>query len=504
MMCKILTSKEIREVDAYTIVNEPIASIDLMERAALSLLKEIRCLFPGHKQFVIFAGPGNNGGDAVALYRLMSVEDFNAQLYVVNEGRKYSTDCSTNLQKLDTLNIPYIHLGSIQDIIPFDSEFIVIDGIFGSGLSRFVQGFYLEVVNYINNLDNTVVSIDMPTGLVDANNSENRGAIVMANYTLTLQVPKLSLMFSENELFVGEFRIVDINLHLEGLQKAKTNYYLLQNQDLKLLLKKRSDFSYKGTFGHALIIAGSQGKYGAALLSSKACLRSGAGLVSLLSVEANNRQMDSIIHNSFPEAMILPFESLFVDEVAMKFSIIAIGPGIGLSKDVETRFEGILKTLKCPFVLDADAITILSRRSDLLEIIPENSIITPHVGEFDRLVGPSSNSFERLQKAILFSIKHKVITVLKGANTAIVDTNGVVWFSNSGNPGMATAGSGDVLTGMIAGIRSSGYSALQSAQMGVWLHGMAGMQALGKQSFESLIASDIIENIGGAFKSLTQ
>ena len=497
-MLKVLNSSEIRKIDKYTIVNEPILSVDLMKRAVLKLLQTIKIKFPDQHKFILFSGPGNNGGDTVALFRLLIMERYSAVLYLVHNGVSVSHDCAINIKRLNDQNLPYSVVHSITDIIPFDIGSVIIDGIFGSGLSRQTDGLFSDVIAFINSSSNTVISIDIPSGLFDADNNLNNGAIIHANYTLTLQIPKLAFFFSENEIYVGEWILVDIGLHPKAIRNAETNIALIQRSDIAKMRKPRSYFSYKGNFGHALIVAGNMGKYGAAVLVSKACLRAGAGLVSML----GNGKLDLIMHCSVPEIMMVTTKDIHSQSNLKKYSVFAIGPGMGLNNDAEILVEEIVENYDCPMVFDADAISILSKRKELLKKIPFGSVLTPHVGEFDRLAGESSNSLERLNKAIRFCIEYKVIIVLKGANSAIIDTNGFVFYSITGNPGMSTAGSGDVLTGIIAGLLSSGYTAVEAAQMGVWLHGMAADCALIKQTVETLIASDIIDNLANAIKAL--
>lgn len=490
-MIKILKNKQIREIDQLTIQYEPIKSIDLMERAAERLLEKIIQLFPGQYQYSLFAGPGNNGGDVVAIYRLMCKRNIQAQLFVVNPSDKFSSDCQENLDKLKYLNISYNRWKTISDFQHLEDNSIIIDGIFGSGLSKPVDGFYAALIDYLNVLPNKKIAIDIPSGLFDDDNSQNDGAIAYADITLSLQFPKLSFLFPENEKFVGDWHIIDINLLSEAINKTTTSDFFTEAGDIKQTLKKRDRFSHKGNFGHALIVAGSEGKYGAMILATKSCLRSGVGLVSV----CNKMPVAPIVHSSIPEAMFIPADSI----ILQPFSTIGIGPGLGTEKNAQVFLEHIISNTKKPLVIDADAINILSMRQDMLLKVPENSILTPHVGEFERLVGKCSSGFERLVKAKKFAQEHNIVLVLKGANTAIIDTNGNSYFNPTGNPGMSTGGSGDVLTGLITGILASGYQSLHAAILGVYIHGLAGDLALKTQSYESLIASDIINQIGKAF-----
>jgi NAD(P)H-hydrate epimerase len=484
-------------VDQYTILNEPILSIDLMERAAERLWEKIVSIFPT-KKFCLIAGPGNNGGDAIALFRLCKLSGYDVQLIVVNDSDKFSPDCNTNIKRLEGYGFNYRCCSSLPDFPSIDNDYIIVDGIFGSGLNKPVEGFFAGIIELLNSLPNYKISIDIPSGLFDAENIQNQGLIFRASETFTLQFPKLSFFFAENDKFVGNWHVVDIGLHPEAINKTETNYFQTRDEDVQLLYIPRKKHAHKGVFGHALIVAGSEGKYGALVLCTQACLRSGAGLVTA----STDEKGEATLNCTIPEAMVVNRRDFLQMQSFEKFSSVAIGPGLGVNSEAVFLLESILKGFRKPMVLDADALNILSERPEIVEKIPANSIITPHVGEFDRITGKSTDSYERIQKATQLSKKHSIITVLKGANTAVIDTEGNVYFNSTGNPGMATAGSGDVLTGIIAGLLSTGYSPLSAAILGVWLHGKAGDNALREQSFESLLASDIINCIGLAYKRI--
>ncbi len=494
-MKKILNSSQIKQIDTETIINEPILSIDLMERAAQRLFDKIAERFSKENRFDIFAGPGNNGGDAIALYRIMKLAGYQASLYLVNTDSKISPDCQTNIQRLNALGMSYSYITNTHSFPLLSLGSIIVDGIFGNGLNKPVEGFFADIINKINQLPNPKISIDIPSGLFDDFIANESFIAIKATYTVSIQFPKMSFFYPENELFVGEWDIVDINLNPEAIEKANTINYLIEQQDLKNICKPRLRFSHKGTFGHALIIAGSEGKYGAMILSSTACLRSGAGMVTVLC----DTPGQTAIHASTPEIMAI--KNLDVEKLR-RFSTVAIGPGLGTTSEKKILLELLLENYTNPIVVDADALNLLAENPQLLEKLPQNSVITPHIGEFERLTGRSENHRVRLQKAQHFAKKHQIIVVLKGANTAVVSNQGEIFFNQTGNPGMATAGSGDVLTGIIAGILCSGYSPLDASIMGVWVHGKAGDYASIEQSQESLIASDIIRNLGKAFKSV--
>ncbi len=496
-MIKILSSAQIRAIDQETIAKEPILSVDLMERAARALFYQIISVHPD-KRFCLVAGPGNNGGDAVALYRLLRHAGFAARLIIVNDSRLFSADCMENIKRLDKSDLTYEKWCSMDDFSHIDEGDIIVEGIFGSGLSRPVEGFYGQIINYLNGLSNHRISIDIPSGLFDGDNAGNEGSIFMANETYSIHFPKLAFLFAENYKYVGEWSIVNIGLRSQSVEAANTNFFVTESSDISLMHRIRGKHSNKNDFGHVLVVAGSDEKYGAMMLCSKSCLRSGAGLVSVLT----DHQGQLALNCSTPEAMVFQHNGLIDNVRAIKFSAAAVGPGMGTKEESVVLLQSVLQYCRFPLVIDADALNIISAHQELIGMIPENSIMTPHAGEFDRLFGKTQNSFQRIQKAIKFSTDNKIITVIKGANTAIVNVNGNVYFNTTGNRGMATAGSGDVLTGIIAGLLSSGYEPLKAAILGVWIHGKAGDLALFEQSHESLIASDIISNLGKAFKQI--
>ncbi|HOG19275.1 MAG TPA: NAD(P)H-hydrate dehydratase [Salinivirgaceae bacterium] len=496
-MTKILSSKQIKDIDIYTIANEPIKSIDLMERAATNLFYKLINLH-GYKKYFLLAGPGNNGGDAVALFRMLIESGVQASLIILNETDKFSKDCFLNIQRLKEKNIDFLCCKTFFDFPKIDKESIIIDGIFGSGLNKPIKGFYADVIEHINRLPNHKVAIDIPSGLFSDNNRDNRGAIIMANETYTLQIPKLAFFFAENSKYVGNLSIVDIGLHPNAIELAETKYFLTEPIDIDGLYIPRPKHTHKGNFGHTLIIAGSEGKYGAMVLCASACLRSGAGLVSIYTSKNGELVLNSII----PEAMTISNTSKLTRDDLERFTSIGIGPGIGVSNESEALLLNIIKNYDNPVVLDADALNLIAKNRDIIKFIPKESIFTPHVGEFDRLFDKCNDTLERIEKASKFCKKQNMLLVLKGKNSAVVDQQGNVHFNNTGNQGMSTAGSGDVLTGIISGLLSVGYKPKDATILGVWLHGIAGDKALDNESHESLIATDIIKHLGSAFKTI--
>jgi len=500
MIMKIFSSSQIKSIDSFTIENEPVKSSDLMERAAHKLLEWIMSRFQRPAHFVIFTGPGNNGGDGLALARLLKESRYDVEIHNVNFSDKVTEDWKINFSRVEKYSdIPFADIKSGEGFPLICAGDIIIDAIFGSGLTKPVDGLAGEIIRKINSTANFVISVDMPSGLFAGENSANDPEnIVKADYTLSFQFPKLSFLFAENYCYTGEWHLLPIGLHPTCIQDITTPYYYIENKEVRPLLKKRVKFDHKGNFGHALLLAGSKGKMGAAVLSAKAALRTGAGLITChLPGDGRN-----VIHAAVSEAMVSSDEN---NEIISSlpdltlYNSIGIGPGIGTAEATENILKKILSDFVKPVVIDADAINILGKNKNYLDLIPAGSILTPHPKEFERIAGVTDNTYDRLLAQISFSEKYNCIIVLKGAYTSVSLPDGKVYFNSTGNPGMATAGSGDVLTGMILSLLAQGYSPENASIAGVFIHGLAGDIAAEKSCHESLIASDIIDNISNAF-----
>lgn len=501
---KFFSTPQIRELDKFTIENEPIASIDLMERAADALYEKYLSTFSYLKPVCILAGPGNNGGDALALARMLLLTSLNVKVVLLHMG-KISDDCETNrLRLLEKFPGSLSELNNEFIAPEITHDTIIIDGLFGSGLARPLSGIFANAVKWINDSGCEVLSIDIPSGLQGEMPLTPKGEqdiIVKANYTFSLQFPKLAFFLPENEEFVGSWEVLDIGIHQQAIAETETYFETIEKEDIHPILKKRSKFSHKGTFGHALIIAGSKGMAGASVLSAKAALRSGAGLVTVHGPECNR----TIIQTAIPEAIFQSDSSNdFISEVSdiENYNAIAIGPGIGMAKETANMLEYLIKRLEKPCILDADALNIIGQHNHLLQLIPKNSILTPHPKEFERLFGPSNSSYERMLKAQKMAQQLQIIIILKGAHTLIATPDGKLFFNTTGNSGMATAGSGDVLAGILAALLAQGYSPEETAKLGVFIHGYAGDLALKTQSGESMIAGDLICHLGETFKAI--
>ena len=500
---KLFLTNQIKKLDAYTIKHEPVDSIDLMERAAQAFTDAFCRRFQEHRRIIVFAGQGNNGGDALAIARMLHLKDYPVESYLFNKG-DLSSDCLTNKERL--LKLPQIRFTEVKSgaFTPPDlgENDIVIDGLFGSGLNKPLEGGFAAIVKYINESKSTVVSIDMPSGLLGEDNSTNSvDSIIKADYTYTFQFPKLSFLLPENEHYVGNMEVLDIDLHPKGMEEIFSPYHIIQKQDIQKLLKSRSRFAHKGVFGHALLIAGSRGKMGAAVLAGKACLRSGAGLLSMHVPQSGN----VVVQSSLPEAMTSIDDNEYrfskVPELDL-YNAIAVGPGISTDEITANALRHLLQQADKPLALDADALNIIAQDKSILEWVPENTILTPHPKEFDRLTEVSASSYERLQKAMKFAVTHKVYIILKGRYTAVCTPQETCWFNVTGNPGMATAGSGDVLTGILLGLLAQSYTPFEASLIGVYLHGSAGDIALKDSSEESLLSGDIIRCLGSAFREV--
>lgn len=498
---KILPVDKIREADEYTIHNEPIASIDLMERAATNLYTKLKTGLAKGQRIHIFAGIGNNGGDGLVLARLLQHDGFDVKTWIVQYSNQYSPDFQINLERLkENSSISYIK--SETEIPAVSSDELIIDAIFGSGLNRPVSGFTAKLIDQLNQSGAVVIAVDMPSGLfADKAVDLKKHPIIKADYTYSFEFPKLAFMMPENDLFVGRWEVVPIGLHPDFIEHVEVKNRLIETVYINSMLRHRPKFSHKGTYGHALLIAGSKTKMGAAILSAGACLRSGAGLLHVHLPVENHTALQSI----YPEAMI----SFDDNETHFSwlpdlspYNAIAIGPGLGTHNDTANALKLLIQESQVPMVFDADALNILADNKTWLSFLPAGSILTPHPKEFERLAGKFADSFERLKLQIDFSIRYKSYVVCKGAHTSITTPQGQCWFNTTGNPGMATGGSGDVLTGLILGLLAQKYKPFEAALLGVFLHGLSGDIAADEMGMEALIASDLINHIGKAFTKL--
>lgn len=503
---KIFTSVQIHELDKYTIEHEPITSINLMERAATALTKSIKELWGRDTRVVVFAGPGNNGGDALAVARMLIDSQYDVQVFLFNTSGHLSEDCRQNRDRLQNMRNLQHFVEVTQEFNPptLEKGMLVVDGLFGSGLNKPLTGGFASLVKYINASEAEVVSIDIPSGMMSEDNTYNvRANIVRADVTLTLGSKKLCMMMADNQPLLGDIYVLDINLSEEFIAKTESQYSIAEPDDVRAMIKPRDPFAHKGNMGHALLIAGSYGMAGAAVLASRACMRSGVGK---LTVHTPKRNYD-IMQISVPEAILQmdKEETIFSQPSDTSgYDALGIGPGLGQNENSAIAVIAQIRSNKTPMVLDADALNILASHRAWLQQLPEGLILTPHPKELDRLIGASSgDDFERLTRARELAQQLRAYVLLKGHYSAVCMPNGHIVFNSTGNAGMATAGSGDVLTGIITGLLARGCSRGEAAIAGMYLHGLAGDIAAKELGMESLVASDIINYLPKAFARLS-
>lgn len=499
---KIFSSKILKEIDDATCEAQNIDSIELMERAAEAVSCEIISRFLPSKRIVVIAGPGNNGGDALAVARMLLEQGYKKiEIFLFNVKGKLSHDCDEERKKLITIQgIDFTEVKTGFTPPYLDKDDVVIDGLFGSGLRMPLQGGFRALAQYINNSEAYVISIDIPSGLFGEWNANSlRKDMVHANLTLAFQLPRLSFFFEENSMVLGEWKLLDIDLDQSKIRQTKSDYNLVEARSVRPWLKKRNPFTGKRDYGSVLIMAGSYGMFGAAVMCAQAALRSGSGLAT---VHTANCGM-SVLQSCVPEALFEPDrnEHYITDMTPHhQHQAIVVGPGIGTHDRTIDALEGLLKISQSPLVIDADALNCIAKRPALLTLIPPQSVITPHIGEFDRLFGEHSSSEQRMLRAIEVAQKYNIIVVIKGHHTITVRPTGTVDFNSTGNPGMATAGSGDVLTGVIAAFIAQGYRPELAAKIGVYIHGLAGDIAAEELGEYGMIATDISKRIGQAIQ----
>ncbi|MEM1218175.1 MAG: NAD(P)H-hydrate dehydratase [Bacteroidota bacterium] len=497
----IYSAAQIRAWDAYTIEHEPIASIDLMERASQAFVDWFMNHFPDESGTItILCGIGNNGGDGWAIGRLLAENGYTIQIWDVQIGSKRSTDNHTNAERF-VLNA----YGSIYRIMDGDAyplihaKSVLIDALFGSGLSRPIKGYWAEFIEFINQQDITRLAVDIPSGLFADQLSQ--GAILQAHHTVSFQVPKRSFFVTEHAKYTGEWRTLDIGLHAGFVEAHPSPFRYVDATIIQSIYRPRPRFGHKGTFGHALLLVGSRGMMGAGILATQAGLSSGCGLVSA-HIPAKGELMLQI---SFPEAVVSldPVDNhISILPSLSRYQSIGMGCGIGQHPDTANVLKELLQETSVPLVLDADALNILAQHTEWLEHLPANTILTPHPKEFSRLFGPSEHSLDQLEQLRQAAKKYQCVIILKGAFSRIALPDGRIFFNSTGNPGMGTGGSGDVLTGLITGLLAQGYAPGQAAILGVFLHGRAGDLAAEVVGQEALLASDLVDQIGPAYRSL--
>lgn len=488
MKNKILSAAQIKKCEQFTIEKEHIQAIDLMERAALQFVHAIVPFVHGKPVIHIFCGSGNNGGDGFAAARLLKEKGCPVHVYFIQTGKSITALCEKNQE----LSPGYKLIASVNEFPKIKKDEVIIDAILGSGVSRAVEGLTEELIRYLNQTGVKILSVDIPSGL-PSDESPYGPTAIKACFTGTFERPKLAFFMKESAPFIGTWQVLPIGLSQRFIHEQKSTFFYLTEDFFSGIILPRVKFSHKGTYGHGLLIAGSKGKMGSAVLAAKAALRSGIGLLTVDIPECGY----TILQTAVPEAMCkTDYNDDHITKITLegeKFSAIGAGSGMGTHQGTKSVLEQLFAMAGMPLVIDADALNVLSENLDLLQKLPKNTILTPHPKEFERLAGKSESTYQRLQLQTEFASKYKCIVVLKDAVTSIALPNGNIYFNTTGNPGMATGGTGDVLTGIITGLLAQGYSPENAALIAVFYHGKAGDVAALQAGENQLIASDLIQ-----------
>lgn len=499
---KVFSASQIRACDSYTIHASKITSYELMERAAGKCVEWINEHLPADSVFVVLCGSGNNGGDGLAITRMLHRQGYNAKAFLLRLGSELTEDCRKNFERLAGIDAELVEILPEDSLIADIPEHVmIIDALLGTGLNRPVEGWVADFIEHINELNNQVIAIDIPSGMPADSIPDAGAAMMSAAHTLSFQFYKKAFMHPETGPYAGDVHIIDIGLSAKFISSTHTSFFIQGLPEARSIYKHRSKFTHKGDYGLAYIVAGSKGMIGAAILAAKAALRSGAGKVKALVPECGN----DIIQISVPEAMCAVSGETCVSRIKEweQATTVGIGPGLGTSEATSLAFADFITACKEPLVIDADGLNILAADKDLMHRIPADSVLTPHPKEFERLFGKSKDSMFMLELARTQSMKYNLYIVLKGHNTVIVTPEGECWYNQTGNPGMATGGSGDVLTGIITGLMAQGYESFDAARLGVYLHGLAGDYAAERWSENAITAGDIVDSMGKAFMHIT-
>ncbi|MEO6523958.1 MAG: NAD(P)H-hydrate dehydratase [Mucilaginibacter sp.] len=489
-MIPLLTSAQIREVDAYTIGHEPITSVNLMKRASKAFTKQFVEEYPDKgKGITVYCGTGNNGGDGLAIARLLKAEHYNVAVKITRFSEKSSRDFAANLKNLKGIEVTEIKPG---DVIPAEQSDIIIDALLGSGLNKPLADDYARLVEYLNTLNRVVVAVDVPTGFYTEGEIAKKALVLKANLVITFQQAKLNFLLPESAAYMDRFVVADIGLDKTFIESLNGIYQMIEEGDVKGMLKPRKPFDHKGTYGHALIIAGQAQTMGAALLCSSACAHTGAGLTTACVPESGL----SALNSALPEVMALIHAGKDKPVIKWdKFNAVAIGPGLGTDGFSFALLDTAFKAYLHPLVIDADALNILADNYYLIKKVPVNSIITPHMKEFDRIFGEHTSWWNRIETMRNKAKEHNLNIVLKNRYTIIATPAGKVYFNPTGNPAMASGGMGDVLTGIITSLLAQGYSPEEACIVGVYLHGKTGDDMAFPDKLSTVLAGELAKNI---------
>lgn len=502
---KICTSKEMQFIDRCTIEEYGISGVILMERAGLACCEEIDRYFTNAQAIAVLCGSGNNGGDGFAVARILHNKGRDVICYHLVDLAKVSGDAGVHLQMAIKSGVK---LKSISEFTAYASRFdLIVDAIFGTGLNREVSGDFAKCIDFVNTLGKPVLAVDIPSG-VCANTGRVLGTAIKATKTVTFGLPKLGHFLHPGKALTGTLHIADIGFAQALLQSSDIKTSLFDKACAKSLMPARAEDSYKNNYGHVVIVGGLLSMSGSVVLASKACLRVGAGLVTI----ASTKEVLQTLSGQILEELTLPLPASSSGMIAelpfdkfQKYDVIAIGMGMGVSEDTKVFMQRLISSSEFPLVIDADGLNSLVGFSSKLKDAKCPIVLTPHHAEFSRLIGKSVSEIksDRVTNALQFATSHNVVLVLKGSPTLIASPEGKCVINTTGNAGMATAGAGDVLTGMIAGFIAQGLAPYEASKLAVYLHGLSGDIASMHLSMHSLIASDLINFLSHAIKATT-
>lgn len=497
---KILAAKQMLHVDAITCDEQQITSLELMGRAGQAVFVALKMKYPDitKQHFTLICGKGNNGGDGLVLARLLDAHLAEVKVYVLR-SEVYSHDNSCNQAKLPTQQI---HFFTETDQLNIPDNTVIIDCLFGCGLRNELDEEWVNICNQINKATVPVYAIDMPSGLLADRPTSFTAPVVHADMVYTFQVPKLALLMPQNQIFYDDFQVLDIQLSMNAIENENSDLIYVEGELILSYYRRRKRFEHKGNFGHSIIIGGSKGKMGAVQLALKAALRSGCGLATAYIPACGY----TIIQTVVPEAMvILDDHDAVITAIPniVNYQAVGVGVGMGTATKTETALVDFFsRAVEKPLVIDADALNIMSKSPELWNFVPKNTVLTPHPKELNRILGSWEDDWGKLEKVKKFASKYQFNILIKGANSAMVMSDGTIYFNSTGNVGMATGGSGDVLTGMITSLLGQGYSAKEALVMGVYIHGRAADLAVKTIGTYSLLPSDIIQYLSQAFLEL--